>query len=112
MQLHQNCHMKKKSSAIYNYNDVAAVCLMTWKTTMSKYINQISKEVIIIHLLLLKDIQRHKIAVCIERLLCAGHCAVHSAYILSKSLKQPQEEDIPVYRGKTKTKWLAQGHYS
>lgn len=79
---------------------------------MSKYINQISKEVIIIHLLLLKDIQRHKIAVCIEQLLCARHCAVHFAYILSEFLKQPQEGDIPVYRGKTKMKWLAQGHHS
>lgn len=55
---------------------------------MSKYVNHISKAVIIIHLLVLEDIQRHKIAVCLEQLLCARHCAVHYAYILSKSLKQ------------------------
>lgn len=80
---------EKKSLAIYNYNGMAVICLMTWRTTMSKYINQISKEIIIVHLVVLEDIQRHKIAVCIEQLLCARHCAVHSAYILSKSLKQP-----------------------
>lgn len=79
---------EKKCSAVYNYNDMTAICLMTWRTTMSKYVNHISKAVIIIHLLVLEDIQRHKIAVCLEQLLCARHCAVHYAYILSKSLKQ------------------------
>lgn len=50
---------------------------------MSKYINQIAKEVLMIQPVYLKAYRDIKLLLCIEQLLCARHCAMHPIYSLA-----------------------------